>query len=416
MSECAVWCARLEPLSHCHKNPSHVEEIFLSVLSVLPCNHLLVTLMAQNFPGSTQPGLRRLKVEQLLAGMRTAVSERGNTDVPLSVDYQVMSQAVLEDRASGSLQAFGPLCLKSGHGPQALSLKERALHVGTFVFEYDQGYLDFLDTLFSTKPSMDSLVTGNYLELFTQNSTSNTLRNTSSSFHRLSVASLPPESGPLLVDMQALVTYLYEWSQRTDSRTPVTSSSRGQQNKTKPPAMIIELSLSFLTYCLKLEEEKHQLIVGGYPSSSSPQATVTACTDSEGSEENIVTLSAGGCTSTLSTITPLPDDTSSLTTVTSTQGGITSAMSGGLNLCSMTTITPLPDDTSSLTTTTADDSTLHAEDLDTTDTSRLLQPCPFPLLHVPKDATPIPKRVREYCSSKHGMCHYGLSRRMSIQI
>jgi hypothetical protein len=114
--ERALWCARLVPLKHCLQDPSYTEDVLLSVLSELPGSQLTATLLAQSFPDGQASGCRKLKMERLLGRMRTPPQGEGGMGRPLSVDYQVMSQTVLKDQASGSLRGFSPLCLKSDSG------------------------------------------------------------------------------------------------------------------------------------------------------------------------------------------------------------------------------------------------------------------------------------------------------------
>ena len=329
-------------------------------------------------------------MEQLLARIRTAVNGRNDRGIPepFSVDYQIMSRAVLEDQASGNLQTFSPLCVMSGSGQHKLALKEKALHVGSFVFEYDQHYLDFLELFFSSiaNHSTASSKPGHSLELFPRNITHGCQNTTTSSLHHVSVLSQPFSQRENLQDLQALVTYFYEWSQRNDSRTLDTSHDREQKNDTGHPPMRIELSLSFLMYCLKLEEEKHEQRFNGHPTSPSSPEIGTKDTN----EGTITTVTD----ETMSAATTALEDNSSLTTVTSAPDSVNITMTGEL---SMTTITPLPDEacvSSSETTVPADtdstilsDSTLHAEDLGIPDGAKHLGLHPLPLLHLPNDVT-----------------------------
>ena len=332
-------------------------------------------------------------MEQLLARMRTAVNGRNDRGIPqpFSVDYQIMSRTVLEDQASGNLQTFSPLCVMSGSGQHELALKEKALHIGSFVFEYDQHYLDFLELFFSSvaNHSTASSKSAHSLELFPLNITHGQLNTTTSSYHHVSVLSQPFSPRENSEDLQALVTYFYEWSQRNDSRTLDTSHDREQKNDTGHPPMRIELSLSFLMYCLRLEEEKHEQRFNGHPTSPSSQEIVTKDTN-----EGTITTVTDETISTMSAATAAPEENSSLTTVTSAPDSVNITVTGEL---SMTTITPLPDEacvSSSETTVPADtdstilsDSTLHAEDLGTSDGAKNLSLHPLPLLHLPNDVT-----------------------------
>ena len=335
---------------------------------------------------------------------------KNDTAQPLSVDYQIVSQAVLEDQASDTLQTFGPLCFKSDSGQHELKLKKKALDVGSFMFEYDQAYLDFLDLCFSSfaKPSTQK---SQSLEPFPLQATHGTLNNTTatiSSFHNISILSQSISQWETPEELQGLVTYLYEWSQRPDSK-PMEISSGEHRNKTGHHHMKTELSLSFLMYCLKLEEEKHKLRARGHNISSSSQETVTAYTETVVSEDTIITITPAA-DDTISTITAVREDTPSLTTITAYDGISSSTITGELSdPCSMTTITPLQD---SIDTVTADtesptlsDSTLHAEDLDTPhstpNATNNFGLYPFPLLHLPKDVS---QSQEDVMSSKCVLC------------
>ena len=363
VSECALWCTRLVPLQHCftHKESSDIEDILLSVISELPCNRLMATLLAQNFPEDCQySGSRKCKLDRLLARMRTTMVDSRTectSPQPLSVDYQIMSKAVLENQESDACDHFRPQCFRLDNEKYALKLNDKALKVGSYAFEHDQAYIDFLDSLFSKthiKPSV-SLSQSLY--------ESHQLPKVSAQF-----SSQGDKCETSVGSLQPVVNRIYEWSQTTDS----TTQTAGNRQKRKDTAEErIEVTLSFLMYCLHLEEEKHLLN-----------------TNASSLVETTEILS-----SSMTTITPVPDDSSS------TLATFTSAMDSHYS-SSITTITPVSESTIttvtpvlestrvSETTVTPDidsatlsDTTLHAEDLDAPSTDKHIGS--LPLLQIP---------------------------------
>ena len=357
MSECVLWCARLLPLKCCHKHPSSVEDLLLSVLSELhsPTSDLLTTVLAQSFPDSsgqegTGGGSRRLKLDQLLTRMRRG---SGKDHCP-SVVYQTLSQSVLADRASGTLQDFGPLCVKSDTCPHSLLLKEHSLKVGSFTFEYDQAYLDFLDSLFPACLAEPS----DRLPALVQSSVPHSLKpsqNTPTKYSCKYQLSTHPKHSTSSAGLNDVVTHLYEWSQRTDSR-------RLGENKRGSTPVKIDLSLSFLMYCVQLEREKHQLQL----STPAKEMVDAASNDSPDGADSLTTVTLVPDQS----LTDVQEDHSSLTTVTLIHDS-TSSTNSALPI-SDTTVTPLVKDSSAIPsgaitadsdTVTQCDSTLYIEDL-----------------------------------------------------
>ena len=398
MSELALWCARLFPLRHCHKNPSVVQDLLLSALSELPSSSslLLTILLAQNFPDSSQEQSgSKLKLDQLLARIRGSRSVEG---LSLSVDHQVMSQTVLQDQASSNLQVLGPLCIKSPTDPHTLSLSNNALQVGSFIFEYDQAYLDFLDELFSTllANSWANATQPHPAEPLTHTLSFSTLNNSTIS-NRSQLPLLPlseRERSTSSLGLYGVATYLYEWSQRTDSR-PVNSTRC--EDKKKSPRNRVEFSLSFLKYCLQLEEKRHQLM--------SSQEVVTRGSGSPGDVDTFTSVTAVP-DQTASTMTCVPEDPSFVTTLTSVYESTKSDVSSGEqdDTSSITTITPIQDGIRSSTSMTSTitpeadstvecDSTLHTEDLDVSDSTKVTRPQPFQLLNPPKNWPPTLEKV-----------------------
>ena len=332
--DCALWCARLLPLQNCfhHDDQSDIEDTLLSVLLELPCNQLTATLLAQHFPDTQNFGPRKrnlkLKMDQLLARMRTAGTDRDGHSMsqPLSVDYQLMSKAVLEGQCSNICEYFSPQCVRSDDRGHKLTLSDKALEVGSYPFEYDQAYIDLLNTLFSitlkSKRAVPSSET--YIHL--------------PSYHHHISPNTAPSHGELMQhstrmhtqidfsdDLQTMISSLYKWIHSSESTV---DPEHKHSNSTSTPTMTIGISLSFLTYCLQLEEEK-------YRRASTTESHVHVASTSSLELVAANTQSDGGGEESLTTVTPVLDGSPS----------------------SMTTITPLIDHSS------LSDSTLHAEDL-----------------------------------------------------
>ena len=406
VSECALWCARLLPLRDCFES-SNIEDMLLSVISELPCNNLMVTLLGQNFPDDQQFGSRKRKLDRLVARMRTTIVNKQNSEPqPLSVEYQIMCKAVLEKQGLDACNHFRPQCFQSDNDTHKRRLDEKALTVGSHIFEYDQAYIDFLDNLFSTtltKPraSLSQSLLKNHHPSHGLSFTTTT----KSTIVSPSSANLSSHSGDFrysLTSLQPVATYLYEWSQSADSTVQTTSIRH--KRKDNAAAMRVELSLSFLMYCLQLEEEKHQLDISTHASSLETVTEVERSSTITPVQDDTSTLTTvTDDTSTITTVTAVQDDTSTLTTVTDDTSTITTVTD---DTSTITTVTAVQDDTSTITTVTDDTSTpvlestmttvtpdiysttlsystLHAEDLECSNTDRFLNS--LPLLQMPRN-------------------------------
>lgn len=330
-SECALWCARLLPLCNCfkHEDPSEIQDMLLSVVSELPCNKLMATLLAQNFPNNQHFVSRRrylqLKMDQLLARMRSTVTVEGGQNMPelLSVDYQIMSKAVLEDQGSDVCECFSPQCFQSDNNGHKPTMSDKALEVGSHPFEYDQAYFDFLDMLFSitfTKRSVPlSLPCAHLLPP----------QYPPPPYATLAQSTMPHTQTRYSQHSHPVVASLYEWSQSADlsvlsvrvtgtthdpghnvEEVPIMKVKRGRsRSRGDTPPMRIEISLSFLTYILLLEEEKWQRTNTSNTASSS---TLEEVTDTQcAGEESMTTVTPvlEGTTSTMTNVTPDIDST-----------------------------------------------------------------------------------------------------------
>ena len=174
--EAATWCAKLLPFSDFllperRQNSLAVEDLVLSVLSELPCGAFAADLLAHSFPGASFEQNRSLdaKMKRLLARLRSTAdvtdsladdNGRGSArPEPLSVRYQAASRRILDTQReslgtkANKFQVLVTEASSSSSDPVAAS----ALEVGSFLHEYDEDFVGFLDTLFSVIcPSEDS--------------------------------------------------------------------------------------------------------------------------------------------------------------------------------------------------------------------------------------------------------------------
>ena len=168
--EAAAWCAKLLPFSEFllpdrRKDSLGVEDLVLSVFSELPCGVFAADLLAHSFPGAGFEQNRSLnaKMKRLLARLRSTAdvtssqADDGGGSAqpePLSVRYQRVSRRVLTVRESLDTKAdkFQVFVAETSEFVAA-----NALEVGGFLYEYDEDFVGFLDTLFSVIcPSEDS--------------------------------------------------------------------------------------------------------------------------------------------------------------------------------------------------------------------------------------------------------------------
>ena len=151
------WCARYLTFSSFVNKPGMktLEETALSVFSELPTNGLLADLLAYCFPASLSgdnTGVEA-KMKRLLSRLRSVQDGEGSMPQALSVRYQTNSQVTsshLQKTFGEDLGKFGEL-VQPGAVAQDSSylLHTSAFEVGSFLYEFDSGYLEFLDTLFS---------------------------------------------------------------------------------------------------------------------------------------------------------------------------------------------------------------------------------------------------------------------------
>lgn len=159
--EAAAWCAKLLPFSEFllpdrRKDSLGVEDLVLSVFSELPCGVFAADLLAHSFPGAGFKQNRSLdaKMKRLLARLRSTAdvtSSQADDDgaEPLSIRYQSASRRVLTVRESLDTEADKFQVFVAETSVSFEPVAANALEVGGFLYEYDQDFIGFLDTLFS---------------------------------------------------------------------------------------------------------------------------------------------------------------------------------------------------------------------------------------------------------------------------
>ena len=151
--QAALWSARLLPFIDLLSNYPNVEDLVLSSLSELPADEFLADMLAYTFPLSDSEG-KKSGVDAKLKRVVTRLSstpERGPDSQLLSVRYQSKSEQFITNRAvafNNRNKKLDASLLAGSHG-ETLVINGKDLSVGSFLFEYDSGYLDFLETLFT---------------------------------------------------------------------------------------------------------------------------------------------------------------------------------------------------------------------------------------------------------------------------
>ena len=137
----------------------------LSALSELPNGAFLANLLALYFPTATSSdGGVDSKLKRLMVRLRSAHDPASNQ--LLSVIYQSKSQEVLNQQSAVFSDSCGHFCplfslneqkiLEHDFHGNSIELCAQAFDIGTFVFEYDVEYHNFLDTLFAVTLQSES--------------------------------------------------------------------------------------------------------------------------------------------------------------------------------------------------------------------------------------------------------------------
>ena len=295
-----MWGARLLPFSELLSQKTEMQDVVLSLISELPSTMFVADLLALCFPGSSfeDNGYLDAKMKRLLLRLRSTVdpqsqltmNDGANQAEPLSIRYQTRSQMLLNaheslDISIGNFQTIQLATSTNGSVQESVSPYERALQVGSFLFEHDTAYLRFLDTLFS-------VVVG-HTEQPSKIEMQHSSRVPQASYHG---SAGPPVSLPYLgsyvskvaattesgvscwEQVLPLLTALNSWSQTSTTTMALSQKSRAMaasNNKTsepeiasqrrishshshelQTPALRVNISVPFILNCLRNREDK----------------------------------------------------------------------------------------------------------------------------------------------------------------
>ena len=288
------------PFSELLSQKTEIQDTVLSLISELPSSTFVADLLALCFPGPSfeNNGYLDAKMKRLLLRLRSTVDPQSQVTVndganqaePLSVRYQTRSQMLLNAQESldiniGDFQTIQLATSTDGSVQESVSPYERALQVGSFLFEHDAAYLTFLDTLLS--------VVMGHTEQPSKIEMQHSSRVTQASYHGsagtpvslpylgsyVSKVAVTAESGVSCWEqVLPLLTALNSWSQTSTttmtlsqksktmaasnnrtSETDIASQrriSRSHSHELQTPALRVNISVPFILNCLRNREDK----------------------------------------------------------------------------------------------------------------------------------------------------------------
>ena len=287
------------PFSELLSQKTEIQDIVLSLISELPSSMFVADLLALCFPGSCfeKNGYLDAKIKRLLFRLRSAVDSQSqltmndgaNQAEPLSIRYQTRSQMLLNAQESldisiGNFQTI-PLATSTDWSVQEVVLPyERALQVGSFLFEHDGAYLRFLDTLFSVvigraeQPSKIEMQHSSRVpQAFHHGSAGPPVALPYLGSYVSKVAATPESGVSCWEQVLPLLTALNSWSQTSTttmtlsqkSKTMAISNktsepevasqrriSRSHSHELQTPALRVNISVPFILNCLKNREDR----------------------------------------------------------------------------------------------------------------------------------------------------------------
>lgn len=289
LEEGALWVARLLPFSEfllSRTKHLKVEDVALSVISELPPTTFTADLLASSFPDANFEHNYKLdmKIQRLVAKLRSTADTKTHNSgksqaEPLSVRYQTRIQHLLSaqealDTPVGKFQILVHSSPDAAAYDDGAVLSKTALQVGSFLYEHEEEYLSFLDTLFAVVcPSEDPSI-----QVRLSSSSARVSKGPRGEVPVLpylskycsAVANAHTNGGPSCWEqLLPLLSALSEWSQ-TGSSQPLTrmqgfSDGNYSEHKTtkqrskselQPVAMRVNLSPSFVVTCLQQQEEQ----------------------------------------------------------------------------------------------------------------------------------------------------------------
>ena len=287
------------PFSELLSQKTEIQDIVLSLISELPSSMFVADLLALCFPGSCfeKNGYLDAKTKRLLFRLRSAVDSQSqltmndgaNQAEPLSIRYQTRSQMLLNAQESldisiGNFQTIPLATSTDGSVQEVVPPYERALQVGSFLFEHDGAYLRFLDTLFSVvighaeQPSKIEMQHSSRVpQAFHHGSAGPPVALLYLGSYVSKVAATPESGVSCWEQVLPLLTALNSWSQTSTttmtlsqkSKTMAISNktsepevasqrriSRSHSHELQTPALRVNISVPFILNCLKNREDR----------------------------------------------------------------------------------------------------------------------------------------------------------------
>ena len=287
------------PFSELLSQKTEIQDFVLSLISELPSSMFVADLLALCFPGSCfeKNGYLDAKIKRLLFRLRSAVDSQSqltmndgaaNQAEPLSIRYQTRSQMLLNAQESldisiGNFQTIPLATSTDGSVQEVVPPYERALQVGSFLFEHDGAYLRFLDTLFSVvvghaeQPSKIEMQHSSRVPQASHHGSAGPPVALPYLGSYVSKVAATPESGVSCWEqVLPLLTALNSWSQTSTttmtlsqkSKTMAISNktskpevasqrriSRSHSHELQTPALRVNISVPFILNCLKNRED-----------------------------------------------------------------------------------------------------------------------------------------------------------------
>lgn len=288
------------PFSELLSQKTEIQDSVLSLISELPSSMFVADLLALCFPGSCfeKNGYLDAKLKRLLFRLRSAIDPQSQLTMndgpsqaePLSIRYQTRSQMLLNAQESldisiGNFQIIPLATSADGSVQEVLPPYERALQVGSFLFEHDGAYLRFLDTLFSViighaeQPSKIVMQHSSRVPQTSHHGSAGPPVALPYLGSYVSKVAATPESGVSCWEqVLPLLTALNSWSQTSTttmtlsqkSKTMAVSNnetsqpkivsrrriSRSRSHDPQTPALRVNISVPFMLNCLKNREDK----------------------------------------------------------------------------------------------------------------------------------------------------------------
>lgn len=275
----SLWSARLLQFTSLLENPTQnlVKGTTLTILSELETDSFLVEMLAYCFPVGDKSQTNDDKLDRIIARLRSTV---GPDSSPLSVQYQAKSQEVLTQRLNlGANEGlFYELVFMEGSNCLA---ENDALQVGSFLFEYDSEYIEFIDkalsVLFSEKNNDATFLSPVDNSLLSVPQLKQSLHMHSSKHSHMG----SPLLSQFLVNAEQeqvkrdtfcwervlpLLEFLHTWT-LTTTAPPSVPVPRKRRSRSKTPehesvseataSLKVKLSPNLIVECLKQREEDH---------------------------------------------------------------------------------------------------------------------------------------------------------------